>query len=81
MAVNISENILKGIADKASYIAEEYESNMAVDNTIRAESKSCYLQGMAYVLEQFGYLFQYKDNTHIYIDTIENVENRIKGRK
>lgn len=78
MAVNISENILKGIADKASYIAEEYESNMAVDNTIRAENNSCYLQGMAYVLEQFGYLFQYKDNTHIYIDTIENVENKFK---
>lgn len=81
MAVNISENVLNDIAKKASFIAEAYEASNKMKNFNRAEVHSAYLQGMAYVLESIGYLFQYTDNTHIHIDTIENVENRIKGRK
>ena len=73
MAVIIDEKSLKNIAMQASFIAEEYEANKVTGNETRAENKSCYLQGMAYVLEKFGYIFQYKDNTHIFIDSIENV--------
>ena len=81
MSINLSKSILDNIARQVEINAEQYEAEMKNDQIQMAEKRSYYLNGISFVLEQIGYIIQYKDNTHVYIDTIENVENRIKHGK
>ena len=78
MAINIEKSVLDNIATKATFMAEQYETEIKSEQIARAENRSAYLNGMSFVLEQLGYIFQYTDNTHIFIDTIENAINRHK---
>lgn len=76
MGNNIEKSVLDNIAEKASFIAEMEKIERKREQFAQADGRCAYLNGMAYVLEMFGYIFQYKDDTHIFIDTIENVVNK-----
>ena len=62
----ISDDIIKDLETQAS--------SMAVGANAPGkdgETWQWYLDGMSYVLEKLGYVFKYKDNTHIFIDTLK----------
>lgn len=78
--MTIDEKTLENITIQVNMYAEQYEAELKSGNTVLAEKRSCYLNGISFVLEKLGYIIQYKDNTHVHIDTVENVVRKIEKR-
>ena len=70
MAVNIDKSILDEIAENVSMQERVQKSCNGLN--YMAE-RQWYIDGIQYVLSKLGYTLQYRSDTDVYIDTLENV--------
>ena len=70
MAVAIEKSILDEIAENV--MAQEKVQH-SCNGLNYMNERQWYIDGISYVLDKLGYVLQYRTNTDVYIDTLENV--------